>query len=241
MSIFVLVHGAWHGSWCWNLMTPLLEKQGHKVISPDLPGLGKDQTPAKDITLSLYVETITNIINNQDNQVILVGHSMGGLILSEVAEKIPNKISSLVYLCAFMPENGQSLTDMVKRAPSPYMDLEFSKDYSTSMVTDKAVKNAFFNNCKKEEADYAIALLRPQAMGVFQTELSLTAQNYGSVKRIYIECRNDNAVLLEAQRLMIESQPVSKLYSIDTDHSPFYSTPDILGKMLNEIAEDQQD
>ena len=100
MAIYVLIHGACHGSWCWDNVVPLLQKKGHLVEAPDLPGHGKDKTPIQEVTLQSCVDKVCSVIEAQSEPVILVGHSMGGIILSQVAEQIPDKIKTLVYLTA---------------------------------------------------------------------------------------------------------------------------------------------
>ena len=109
MSTFVLIHGAWHGGWCWDKLTPLLEQAGHRVIAPDLPGLGKDKTPLAEVTLQTWVDYVGQILEGQPEPVILVGHSRGGIIISQVAESHPDKIKTLVYLAAFLLRDGESL------------------------------------------------------------------------------------------------------------------------------------
>lgn len=86
MSTYLLVHGAWHGGWCWRKVVPLLEAQGHKVLAPTLPGHGEDKTPAAAVTLRSYADTICRLAGAQTKPVILVGHSMGGIVITQAAE-----------------------------------------------------------------------------------------------------------------------------------------------------------
>ena len=81
MATFVLIHGAWHGGWCWRKVVPHLEAAGHTVIAPDLPSHGDDPTPAAEVTLDDYVRRVCEILDAQDEPVVLVGHSMGGLLV----------------------------------------------------------------------------------------------------------------------------------------------------------------
>ena len=109
MKTYVLVHGAWAGKFAWDKVKPLLEKDGSKVVTLDLPAHGDDNTPIAGITMQNYVDAVVNLIDKQEGKVILVGHSMGGMVISQVAENIPGKIDKLVYLSAYLPANGQSL------------------------------------------------------------------------------------------------------------------------------------
>jgi pimeloyl-ACP methyl ester carboxylesterase len=109
MSVYVLIHGAWHGGWCWDKVVPLLEKEGHKVEAPDLPGHGNDKTPIPEISLQAYADRVCEVLDAQSEPVILVGHSMGGGVISQAAEYRPEKVKTLVYLAAFLLRNGESL------------------------------------------------------------------------------------------------------------------------------------
>src|SRR3954447_20810884 len=115
---FVLVHGAWHGGWCWRRVSDLLEKKGHKVFTPTMTGLGScSHLISKDVNLTTHITDIANFIKWENlTDIVLVGHSYAGIIISGVAEKMFNKISSIVFLDAFMPENGDSLAE--KAAPA---------------------------------------------------------------------------------------------------------------------------
>ena len=108
MAIFVLIHGSWHGAWCYEKVIPLFEANNHRVFAPDLPGHGKDKTPLKAVTFDSYVNCIKAILEKITERVILVGHSMAGMVISQVAEYLPAKIHKLVYLAGFLPQSGQS-------------------------------------------------------------------------------------------------------------------------------------
>ena len=109
MNTYVLVHGAWASKFVWDEIKLKLEKNGHKVIAPDLPGHGDDQTPVADITMQTYADAIANVVKQQDSPIILAGHSMGGMVISQVAEMNPGNIAKLVYISAYLPASGQDL------------------------------------------------------------------------------------------------------------------------------------
>jgi pimeloyl-ACP methyl ester carboxylesterase len=114
MSTFVLVHGAWQSTGTWDLLTPLLEKQGHRVITPVLSGLGTDQDRlSPDIRLQQHVEDVLLELSRFPDQVILVGHSYAGMIISAVVEANPTQVQRLIFLDGFIPENGQSVLDLL--------------------------------------------------------------------------------------------------------------------------------
>lgn len=114
MKTYLLIHGSWHGGWCWDLVKKLLENQGHKVFNPTLPGMDYlIMPPPRGVGLKEHVEFVESFIkeNNLDN-IILVGHSYAGMIITSLAIRVPERISKLVYLDAFLPEPGQSLLDI---------------------------------------------------------------------------------------------------------------------------------
>ncbi len=113
---YILVHGAWHGGWCWRYLTPLLQAAGHRVFAPALPGHGNDCTPLVEVTFVSYVDRIINLVHRATSLVVLVGHSLGGMVISQVAEECPTSIARLVYLTALLPQNGQSVLQLRKRA-----------------------------------------------------------------------------------------------------------------------------
>jgi pimeloyl-ACP methyl ester carboxylesterase len=113
-TTFVLVHGAWQSTGTWDLLTPMLEKQGHRVITPVLSGLGTDQSRlSPDITLRQHVEDVSRELSKFSDQVVLVGHSYAGMIISGVVEANPTRVRRLVFLDAFIPEDGQTVLDLL--------------------------------------------------------------------------------------------------------------------------------
>lgn len=110
---FVLVHGAWHGGWCWRPVSDIIESKGHKVYTPTMTGLGeRSHLLTKEINLSTHITDIENVIKWENlSNIVLVAHSYGGIIVSGIAEKISDKISSIVFLDAFLPENGETLLE----------------------------------------------------------------------------------------------------------------------------------
>jgi pimeloyl-ACP methyl ester carboxylesterase len=120
MAVFVLIHGAWHGGWCFDDVRALLEAQGHKVIAPDLPGMGGTDAELAAVTLAGWADFVADICRAQDAPVILAGHSRGGIVISETAERVPGNVAALVYICAMMLPAGMSRAEWRERAePNP--------------------------------------------------------------------------------------------------------------------------
>ena len=221
----VLVHGAWHGSWCWHKVATNLTKMGHKVRTPDLPGHHRNPSPLKDVTLAKYVAHIEGIIREEPQPVVLVGHSMAGVVISQVAENIPDKIASLVYVSAFIPKNGGSLLDEEKQAAVPSVALEIAVNESEGLISlsaSKRVRELFYNKCSDKDAEYALPRLQDQPLRPFIDPITISPQKFGTVPKRYIECLQDNAVMIQDQRRM-HSRIKCEVVTLDTDHSPFFS------------------
>ena len=118
MKTFVLVHGAWHGGWCWSRVLPRLWARGYRAVAPTLTGLGeRSHLLSGDITLTTHVDDVVNVVRYEDlHDIVLCGHSYGGCVISGVIERLPERISSAVFLDAFVPQNGESVFDILPEA-----------------------------------------------------------------------------------------------------------------------------
>lgn len=235
---FVLVHGAWHGAWCWEKVVPLLRAAGHEVHTIDLPGSGEDQCPIVDVTLDSYVAAVSGLINTTAKQVVLVGHSMGGMVITQVAELLPGKIATLVYLTAFSPRHGETLLQYALEDTDSYVSRykQVNEEEGFFTVAADKIQACFYGMCSNEDAGNASRRLRPQALAPLVTPLALSDSNYGSVRRCYIECSEDKAISPGMQQRLRDNAPVSKSVVLKADHSPFYSCPDQLVDVLISLA-----
>lgn len=239
MSTYVLVHGAYHGGWCFEKVVPLLESEGHRVIAVDLPGHGDNMVPIAEVSLAAYVELVCSIVESQSEPVILLGHSLGGMTISQVAERLPDRIAWLVYLTAMMPKNGQNRSDLAEyEGPEDMARKRVPSEDSLSVTMPRAViPPTFYAECPADDVERAIARLVPQAVEPFRQQACTTPENFGTVKRAYIECLRDKAIPIAMQRAMIAAQPCDRVFTIDTDHSPFYSAPGELVTYLLALAD----
>lgn len=213
---------------------PLLEKQGHTVIAPDLPSHGRDKTPLPAVSFQAYVDKVCTVIDARREPVVLVGHSMGGGIITQVAEYRPDKIKTLVYLTALLPQNGETLTSLFQQDTESFLSLnvEVTADQSTMMVREGALKEAFYADCAEEDITLAKLLLVPQALAPGGVPLETTAANFGRVPRVYIECLRDRALTPPFQKKLYTTLPCQKVISMNTSHSPFFSVPGELAAHL---------
>lgn len=239
VSTFVLVHGAWHGSWAWEKVVPLLERAGHRVEAPDLPGHGDDRTPPPEVSLQGYVDEICSVIDAQPEPVVLVGHSMGGIVISEAAERRPDGIGTLVYLTAFLLPSGKALVDYALEDGESVVtqNLQVHEDRMTATVPTGKAREAFYGECSDEDAERAESLLQPQPWLPFATPVTVTEPAFGRVPRVYIECLRDRAITAAAQKRMYTDLPCREVLTMDTDHSPFLSAPERLAEYLISTAD----
>jgi pimeloyl-ACP methyl ester carboxylesterase len=227
MSIYVLVHGSWHGAWCWYKIIPLLEQAGHTAIALDLPGHGRDWTAARDISLQSYVDSVCKILDAQSEPVILVGHSRGGIVISQTAEYRPEKIQTLVYLAAYLIPNGEAMlpTALGDAESLITSNLVLNEADGYHMLKQEAFKAALYSDCSPEDVALANALLTPEPNAPVGTPLNLSEKNFGRVPRVYIETLQDKGVSPTLQKKMYTATPCQTVISMETSHSPFLSAP----------------
>ena len=230
MSTFILIHGAWHGRWCWDELIPLLEAGKHKVVAIDLPGSGDDPTPPGDVSLAAYCDAVVHTVCSQGEPVVLVGHSMGGLVITQVAELVPERVAALVYVAAFLPDNGQSLKQLADQGAP--LSLEYSADGLTAIIPPQSASDTLFADVHLDICKSAVAKLRPQALAPLGTPVETTPERFGSVPRHYVECIRDRAIPIEAQRKMAAVNTCVSIQSLETGHSPFLSAPAQLANAL---------
>src|SRR5262245_44703942 len=117
MATFVLVHGGWHGGWCWEKVIPFLEAAGHQVYAPTLTGLAERASElSPDVGLDTHIQDVVGLLVDKDlHGVILVGHSYGGMVITGVVDAVPERIAHLVYLDTFVPRDGEAMVDVSPR------------------------------------------------------------------------------------------------------------------------------
>ncbi len=225
MPPILLIHGSCHGAWCWRDVLPHLPD----ATAIDLPGHGADRTPLADITLDLYVEAILDAITTP---VHLVGHSMAGYPITAAAERAPDKITALSYVCAYAPRTGLSLADMRRAGPSqPLLEaIETSPDRQSFTFRAAMLEEKFYHDCPPGSVAFARQHLTPQAIKPQATPLDLTARS-GAIPKRYILCAQDRAIPPAYQASM--SQGWADIRRLDSSHSPFFSMPETLAQALS--------
>ena len=244
MARFILIHGMFHGGWCWDRIEQRLRQAGHQVVAPDLAGCGSDQTPVADVSLERWVTDVSNLVKGDSRKAILVGHSRGGLVISQVAERTAPNVAAVVYLTALMLPDGRAAMELPAIMTEEGFDgaslsqgagFGMSAD-GQSMFAQESLVEAFYSNCSEEDRVFAVPRLGPEAIAPTMTKLSLTASRWGSLPRIYIETTRDNVLPIEAQRAMIARSKPTEVHSMDADHMPIFNDVERLAGILESVA-----
>lgn len=234
---FVFIPGSFHASWCWYKMQPLLNKNGNTSEAIDLPAHGKDTTPIAQTTLQSYVDAVCAVLEKYEEPVVLIGHSRAGIIISEVAEKMPEKIDKLVYLCAFLIPDGEPMvaTALADTNSVLVSNLIFNEAEGWHFPKENILKEAFYNDCSEEDFVLSKSLLSKEPNAPVATPLHLTESRYGAVHKVYIFTSSDQTITYPAQKKMVERTPVNQTFEISAGHSPFFSEPKALAEILLQL------
>lgn len=235
MATFVLVHGGGHGGWCWEMIAPALSSAGHRVFAPDLPSLGDDPTPVEQVTGAMCIKKIVDLIETISEKVVLVGHSIGGGVISSVAELMPEKIMGLVYVTAALVPSGTTVSqEGSDEVAGVLRRVKITEDGLATIIEPDLALDAFYNKTDPALAAAAIKRLRPNALAFREAANQTTDGRWGRIPRSFIECTQDKVLPLRLQRKMQEKFPCKPVFTLDSDHSPFYCCPRELTESLLE-------
>ena len=232
MTTFALVHGAWHGAWCWERLTPFLQQAGHDVVAMDLPS--EDGTA----TFDTYADVVCAALAGHDDDVVLVGHSYGGHTVPLVAARRP--IRRLVYLCAMIPDIGRSLFDQLSDElemlnPAYEHGLSVPDEQLRQVWADVDIASAmFYGNCDEPTAKAALDRLRPQS--AYPAILPCSLTEFPAVETTYVVCGDDQILRPDWSRRTARERIGAELIELPGDHSPFYSRPSVLADVLLRLA-----
>lgn len=251
---FVLVHGACHGAWTWYKIKPLLEEAGHRVTVLDMAGAGVNRKAIQEVkSLVEYSEPLLKTMSScvgQNEKVILVGHSFGGMSLAMAMEKFPDKIEASVFLTAFAPDTlhkpSYVLHQFVENAKEIWWDTQFSsyestvdKPLTSFLFGPKCLAEHVYQLSPSEDLALANSLLRPGSLFIEELEKAekFTEKNYGSVKKVYVICSEDKTITKEFQKWMIQNYGIENVMEIDgADHMAMFSKPLQVSHCLLRVA-----
>ena len=240
---FVLVHGSWHGSWCWDKVVFWLQQRGHNAVVLDLPGRAGDPKPPGEITLAHLVDKVCRVVALQPHPVVLVGWSMGGMVVTQAAEYCFDRIKTLVYICGFMLANGQTLADVYASGGPTLTASNLIVDEAAGTLDfkpDAPLREIFYHDCSDADFERARAMLVPEPNAPRLEAVRTSNEHFGQVPRVYIETLQDRSIPIELQRRMIATLPPSRVITMDTGHSPFLAAPEELADHLAALNERPQ-
>ncbi len=223
---YVMVHGAWADESAWGFVRNEIAKTANVVVV-NLPAHGADVTNGTTIGLNDYVKTVSSAVNAQKGKIILVGHSMAGEIISQVAENIPAKIEKLIYVAAYLPKNGESIQAINTKffGDKPIEIFEFNTDYSLVAIKKEAIPTVVCADCPDYMKDVLIKYHRAEPTKGFNDKAILSAK-FNAVPKYYISTKNDNAIPYALQHQMIKDNgTVKKVFEMETSHLPFVVQP----------------
>jgi pimeloyl-ACP methyl ester carboxylesterase len=235
----MLVHGAWHAAWCWDLVVAELRTAGVDTVALDLPGRGTNLDPLGD--LHADSAAVTAALDRVDAPVILVGHSYGGAVVTEAG--VHPAVEHLVYVAAFNVEAGETVAyaaaDEARAArldhsgrPKLSDCLSSDDGGATTTVRPEAAQRLFYNECRPDLVDWAIPHLGAHRMANFGQEAK--ACGWRERPSTYVACANDNAVHPDLQRIL--GRRATTCVEWNSDHSPFLSHPDLVVELLLSLA-----
>lgn len=240
MAGFVPIHGSWHGGWCFDPVAELLRARGHLVVAPTLPGMGGTAEELAAVTLGEWGEFAAQHCRDLKaalggGPVVLGGHSRGGLVVSTAAERAPEAMDALVYICAMMLPSGSSRAEFkTMEEPNPDFDAIISKvhDGVATEVDPARAGPVFAQLSPPELVAGVLPRLVAEPHGPRSEPLQLTAERWGALPRTYVECTADRTIPIASQRRMQAMSPGARVVTLDADHSPYLSRPQELADAL---------
>jgi pimeloyl-ACP methyl ester carboxylesterase len=230
---YVLVHGAWHGGWCWRRVADLLEAKGHKVYAPSLTGVAdRSHLLSKSITLDTHILDVANLMEWEDLQnVVLCGHSYGGWPISGVAEKQEKRIGSIIYLDAFLPNNGQKVldTNTPDRKKSVLEGIEKGE-----LARPGPSAAAFFVN--EKDRTWVNAKMTPQPIGVSTQPLVLTGARDRITKKAYVRARKYPQPDFDRWYEQCKADASWKVFDLNCGHDAMIDAPSDVAEILMSMS-----
>jgi pimeloyl-ACP methyl ester carboxylesterase len=239
MATFVLVHGGWHGGWCWQKVIPFLDAAGHEVYAPTLTGLAERASElSPEVGLDTHIQDVVGLLEEKQLQgVILVGHSYGGMVITGVVDQVPERIAHLVYLDTFVPRDGESVASV---SPTVIRLLRLQ-----AQIQDdgwKIAPSGTYGVTKEPDRSWVRSKLTPQPLKTLLDRLHLQNPAIVSTKpRTHIDCTGSGAAFLLMRRLLAPralppTEAGWRLRQLPTGHDAMITMPKELADLLLEVV-----
>jgi pimeloyl-ACP methyl ester carboxylesterase len=238
---FVLVHGAWHGAWCWAAVISRLEKLGNRAFAVDLPGHGTSPISRAQATLSLYVESVAKFIEERDlREVVLAGHSLGGITISGVVQRIPRRLKRVIYVSAIVPRDGESALDTLPdptatiRAMAPVRSLPDP----SAPVDEERFRTLYIQDASRDLQDFVLAALTPEPVGPTLEPVSMKEFHSAGVAQSFLVCEDDISRGAGHYHPNISSRLANPtLRFVKAGHEVMFTAPVQCARALHELAQ----
>ncbi|MBL8069351.1 MAG: alpha/beta hydrolase [Armatimonadetes bacterium] len=233
MMRFIFVHGSWMNEKCWAPVRSLLEAQGCETVAVNLPGHGHDETPLSALTFASYTDAVRAALTSPS---VLVGHSMAGTVISQVAELAPKRIQSLIYVAAYLLKSGQTLNELAQSDADSGVGpaMRPAPDWSTLDLDEPSRSPLFFHDVDPLVAEPFLAQWRAEPVAPLGTPIQL-GDAYAGVPRWYVRTELDRVISPSMQAQMLEATPC-KQRSLPTGHLPMLAQPKALADILLEAT-----
>jgi pimeloyl-ACP methyl ester carboxylesterase len=230
---FVLVHGSWHGGWCWRRVSDRLEKLGHKVYTPTLTGLGeRSHLLDEKVNLTTHITDIVNVIKwERLSNVVLCGHSYAGYPVSGALEMIGSAVSSIVFLDSFLPDNGDSILEK----GNPRVAESIRAAVEKKQLSLPPLPASFFQVNEADRA-WVDSMCTPQPLGTYTEKLMLTGARERVAKKTYIRAKGYSQPIFDAAEEKLKTDPTWRVLPVQSGHDVMVDAPDRLVEMLLEAA-----
>ena len=232
MTDFVLVHGAWHGAWCWKKILPSLWAKGHRAFPVTLTGVGdREHLMSPTIRLATHIDDVAAVIETEElKRVVLVGHSYGGLLITAVADRFAERVVRLVYLDAIVPHSGESWSSSHDESARQARRAGIARDG----VIPPPPASAF--GLTGEDAAWVDRRQRPHPGAVYEDVLHFDEARVASLARTFVDCTSPALPTIEKSRQRVRSEPGWQAIEIATGHDPMISAPAQLLDILEQAG-----
>ncbi len=241
MSTYIFIHGAWCGKWAWEPTAKRLQAAGHTAIALDNPGHNSTPGNIGEQTATTYAQAAVKVIEQQSEPVILVGHSLGGAVISLCAEMCPQHIKKLIYCTAWLLKTGRSVDGPTSVRPLDWGEAAkrgeviLSADGHSTLPTREFMKDFCCNDLTPEQTELVLSHMTWEAPAA-QYEKMVITEKFLSIPRIYIRTTLDASITIDLQDRMIYELPCERVYSLHTGHMPQLADPEGLLKILLQEA-----
>ncbi|MEO0824131.1 MAG: alpha/beta fold hydrolase [Cyanobacteria bacterium J06639_16] len=238
LPTLLLVHGAWSGAWVWDQLTPALDALGISSLAIDLPGCSAGRPVGWGVSLNDYAESIIANANRIQGPVILVGHSAGGIAVSQAAAIAPQRFNGLIYVAAYLPINGESLAKLSKDGAGAVKSSVKPHIFGGTLTqTPAAIAALCYHDCSSEQTADLVHKHRPEPIRPGMAKVRLGPE-FAQIRKHYVRCTQDRGLSPAFQRWMADRYAIDSFHELDTGHMPMIAAPSKLAEVFNQIIAD---